>query len=406
MRHYSLLARGATSSSTTLSKEQQSVRPIRDHGGDQEDGASGFKTVPTSAADYTSRHDSELRPAVSGNTDPTVYIAANRSSDANEPAKKTVSRSRPEQAADGRLDDFDGGSTKPTQPPTSAARRLSNPLDPIAPDASDDAYISDPYADTQEKYFSMSGKVANTRLQGLLRVEFGNIEFTGKLYYESFCAKIMFKAENNVEEQQVGHCFLQIVDKAYKRPSHAEHQWADELLLKQAEGDSASLSMALRCLYDQHGAIRPEMVKKHERVLSYPTVVYIEELRLEEQWEKKGLGHVAMQILDQMLPRHCGNERNIVMLLQPDLLQEPRNIEGKSKSEQQKLRKETQGYLMGFYGSNGYQVVYREGRLPCYILMAKVLEVSEDMKSVGDDDQDMSDNEARGSDEEDNMDTD
>ncbi|KAK5737439.1 hypothetical protein LTR17_006666 [Elasticomyces elasticus] len=303
------------------------------------------------------------------------------SSDANEPAKKNISRSRPEQAADGRLDDFDSGSTKPTQPPTSAARRLSNSPAPTVSGAGDDVEMSDPYAETEEKCFSMSGAVNNTRLHGRLRVEFGNIEFTGKLYYESFCAKIMYRPEGKEEEAQVGRCMLHIVDKTYKRPSHTEYQWADELLLEQAEGDSASLSMALRCLYDQHGAIWPEFVKKHERMLSPTNLVYIEELRSEREWEKKGLGH-------------------------PDLLQEPRNIEGKSKSEQQKLRKETQEYLMGFYGSNGYQVVYREGRLPCYILMAKVLEVGEDAKSVGDADQDMSDHEASDSDREDNMEAD
>ncbi|KAK4898967.1 hypothetical protein LTR27_003698 [Elasticomyces elasticus] len=78
---------------------------------------------------------------------------------------------------------------------------------------------------------------------------------------------------------------------------------------------------------------------------------------------------------------------------------------GKSESELRKLRKETQNYLMGFYGTHGYEVVYREGRLPCYILMAKVLGVGEDAKFVGDADQDMSDN-ASDSDGEDNMETD
>ncbi|KAK3621219.1 hypothetical protein LTR56_022929 [Elasticomyces elasticus] len=298
-----------------------------------------------------------------------------RSSDANEPAKKitsrNLSRSRPEQAADGRLDDFDGGSTKPTQPPTSAARRLSDTPTPTMSGAGDDVTMSDPCAETEEKYFSMSGAVNNTRLYGTLRVELGNIEFTGKLYYESFCAKILFTPRGEAGEEQVGRLFLHIVDKTYRRPSHTEHQWADELLLEQGEGDSASLK-----------------------------------LRLEEQWEKKGLGHVAMQILDQMLPRHCGNESNIMMLLQPDLLQEPHNIEGKSTSEQEKLRKETQKYLVGFYETNEYGVVHREGRLPCYILMAKVLGVGKEVKSVGDDDQDMSDNEASDSDGEYNMETD
>ncbi|KAK4969982.1 hypothetical protein LTR42_008149 [Elasticomyces elasticus] len=357
-----------------------------------------------------SQHNSELKPVVSGNTDPTGYIAANRSSDANEPAKKItsrfLSRSRPEQAADGRLDDFDSGSTKPTPPPTSAARRLSDSPTPTVSGAGDDVTMSDPYAETEEKCFSMSGAVNNTRLHGRLRVEFGNIEFTGKLYYESFCAKILFTPEGEAGEEQVGRLFLHIVDKTYRRPSHTEHLWADELLLEQAEGDSASLSMALRCLYDQHGAIWPELVKKHKHALSPSTIVYIEELRLEEQWEKKGLGHVAMQILDQMLPRHCGNESNIVMLLQPDLLQEPRNIEGKSTSEQEMLRMETQKYSMGFYETNEYKMVHREGRLPCYILMAKVLGVGKDVKSVGDDDQSMSDNEASASDGEDKMETD
>ncbi|KAK5719900.1 hypothetical protein LTR15_007173 [Elasticomyces elasticus] len=311
----------------------------------------------------------------------------------------------PEQAADRRLDDLDDDSIKPTQPPTSAARRLSHSPESTVPGADDNVTMSDPYAETEEKCFSMSGAVNKTRLHGRLRVEFGNIEFTGKLYYESFCAKIMFRPEGKEEEEQVGRLFLHIVDKTYKRPSSTETQWADELLLEQAEGNWASLSMALRCQYDQHGAIWPELVKKHKHALSPTTVVYIEELRLEEQWEKKGLGHVAMQILDQMLPRHCGNESNIVMLLQPDLLQEPRNIEGKSTSEQEKLRKETQKYLMGFYGAHEYKMVHREGRLPCYILMAKVL-VWKDVKSVGDDDQDMSDNEASDSDGEYNMEID
>ncbi|KAK5693684.1 hypothetical protein LTR97_010253 [Elasticomyces elasticus] len=333
-----------------------------------------------------------------------------RSSDANEPAKKltsrNLSRSRPEQEADGRLDDFDGGSTKPIQPPTSAARRLSGSPTPTVSGAGDDVIMSDPYAGTEEKCFIMSGAVNNTRLHGMLRVEFGNIEFTGKLYYESFCAKILFTPESEAGEEQVGRLFLHIVDKTYKRPSSTRMQRADELLFEQAEGELASLSMALRCLYDQYGAIWPELVKKHERTLSPPNLVYIEELRWEKKWEKKGLGHVAMQILDQMLPRHCGNDSNIVMLLQPDLLQEPRNIEGKSTSEQEKLRKETQKYLMGFYETNEYGVVHREGRLPCYILMAKVLGVGEDVKPVGDDDQDMSDNQASASDGEDKMETD
>ncbi|KAK5689142.1 hypothetical protein LTR17_026484 [Elasticomyces elasticus] len=327
-------------------------------------------------------------------------------SDVNEPAKKIISRSRPEQAADRRPDDFDDGSTKPNPPATSTAERLSNSSKPTASDAGDDVTMSDPYAETEEKCFSMTGAVNNTRLHGRLRVEFGNIDFTGKLYYESFCAKIFFMPEGEAGEKQVGRLFLHIVDKTYKRPSSTKRQWADELLLEQAEGDWASLSMALRCLYDQHGAIWPELVKKHKHALSPSTIVYIQELRLEEQWEKKGLGHVAMQILDQMLPRHCGNENDIMMLLQPDLLQEPRNIKGKSTSEQAQLRKETQKYLMGFYGAHEYQVVYREGRLPCYILIAKVLEVGEEAKSVGDANQDMSDNQASDSDGEDNMDTD
>ncbi|KAK4898966.1 hypothetical protein LTR27_003697 [Elasticomyces elasticus] len=224
-------------------------------------------------------------------------VTTSKSSDANEPAEKSMSRSRLEQTADGRLDDFDGGSTKPTQPSTSAARRLSAFPEPTVSDAGDDATMLDPYAETEEKYFSMSSNVANTRLQGLLRVEFGNIEFTGKLYYESLRAKIMFTPKGRAEEEQVGRIFLHIVDKTYKRPSSTEKQWADELLLEQAEGDWASLSMALQCLYDQHGAIWPEFVKKHQHALRPTTIVYIQELRLEHEWEKKGLGHVSIEKL-------------------------------------------------------------------------------------------------------------
>ncbi|KAK3620863.1 hypothetical protein LTR56_023136 [Elasticomyces elasticus] len=248
----------------------------------------------------------------------------------------------------------------------------------------DDVSMAEPGSDDDFKGFSMVGEVNNNHHKGSLRIEFGGIAFDGKLYHESFQAKIMFKSEGGTKEHQVGCIDLHIIDKTYARPvskksRRGPKQWVAELLIgEEIEGELAELSMALRSLYDQNGAPRSEF-DDYEETLNTTTIAYIQKLKLNEEWEKKGLGHVALQVLHQMLPIHCKNESDITLLLQADMLRTPGDNEGISFEKEEEMRKAKQEHLLDFYPKHGYEVVFRDAdQLPCYLLLALMLKVKEE----------------------------
>ncbi|KAK5693682.1 hypothetical protein LTR97_010251 [Elasticomyces elasticus] len=220
----------------------------------------------------------------------------------------------------------------------------------------------------------------NRHLQGQLRLDLGAfVSVSGrKSYLKSISADIMFTPDGAAQEEKVGYFLIYVVDKSVNdtvvvrksgRKVNKTRTWISELLLPWVGGKLASLSMALRSLYEEDGTPLATFVERFGQMLIPTTMVYIDKLEIKSNLEGKGFGLVAMQSLHRLLPLVCGTDKDIGVLLQPDFI---------PKKDREAKRKGKQEELMLFYPKHGYEVIYQEeDTLPCFFLMGRLLKGEE-----------------------------
>jgi len=165
-------------------------------------------------------------------------------------------------------------------------------------------------------------------------------------YAEAVLARITFKSEDSLEEEDVGCIDLTVIDKD-------EKGWYQHLVENQAEENHLkAVSAALwGLLRDKKGSLK-ELDQEIAKAFATDVLVYISTIET-PGWEGKGIGRIAMSLLHRMLPEYFESKDPFTMLLQPAALENRETSKGKNKVEVQRR-------LVQFYSRLGYTVWHQE----------------------------------------------
>ncbi|KAK5681541.1 hypothetical protein LTS10_006073 [Elasticomyces elasticus] len=103
-------------------------------------------------------------------------------------------------------------------------------------------------------------------------------------------------------------------------------------------------------LFDKSGRRRPDPEGREDE-LSADTIVYLETIELEKDWQGKQLGPAVMRIYHVMLRQHL-DAGAVMLMLQPAML----DIRGHAEEE----RVPRQAALLRMYGKLEYGLIYEE----------------------------------------------
>ncbi|KAK5719902.1 hypothetical protein LTR15_007175 [Elasticomyces elasticus] len=184
-------------------------------------------------------------------------------------------------------------------------------------------------------------------------------------YHEGMQAKVEFQYDDSARTEEIGMVDFHIV-KTSARGARGKRLWVPKLLERKVEGRLKCTSAALKVFFGKSGRRRPAFAgREHE--LSADTVVYLETIELEKDWQGKQLGPAVMRIYHAMLRQHLDDAGAVMLMLQPAML------DNRGHAEEERVPR--QAALLRMYGKLRYELIYEEAGEAAarYRLMTRLL---------------------------------
>ncbi|KAK4898963.1 hypothetical protein LTR27_003694 [Elasticomyces elasticus] len=168
-------------------------------------------------------------------------------------------------------------------------------------------------------------------------------------HHEGMQAKVEFQYDDSAHAEEIGMLDFHIVKKS-ARGARGRRLWAAKLLERKVEGRLKCTSAALKVFFDKSGRRRPGFPEREDE-LSADTVVYLETIELEKEWQGKQLGPAVMRIYHAMLRQHL-DAGAVMLMLQPAML------DNRGHAEEERVPR--QAALLRMYGKLEYGLIYEE----------------------------------------------
>ncbi|KAK5737437.1 hypothetical protein LTR17_006664 [Elasticomyces elasticus] len=183
-------------------------------------------------------------------------------------------------------------------------------------------------------------------------------------HHEGMQAKVEFQYDDSAHAEEIGMLDFHIVRKS-ARGARGRKLWAPKLLETKVEGRIKCTSAALKVFFDKSGRRRPSFPGRDDE-LGADTVVYLETIELEKEWQGKRLGPAVMRVFHAMLRQHL-DAGPVMMLLQPAMLD--------NRGHAEEERAPRVAALLRMYGKLEYQIIHEEPGVAAarYRLMTRLL---------------------------------
>ncbi|KAK6420344.1 hypothetical protein LTR81_006615 [Elasticomyces elasticus] len=168
-------------------------------------------------------------------------------------------------------------------------------------------------------------------------------------HHEGMQAKVEFQYDDSAHAEEIGMLDFHIVKKS-AREARGKRLWVPKLLEWKVEGRLKYTSAALKMLFDKSGRRRPDSEGREDEP-SADTIVYLETIELEKDWQGKQLGPAVMRIYHAMLRQHL-DAGAVMLMLQPAML------ENRGHAEEERVPR--QAALLRMYGKLEYGLIYEE----------------------------------------------